>query len=327
MRWEGKGGTRPGQVGAGRSSHPQETLVTAPRPIVRSSGVLAAVLATGTPLTTAACSSADNSASAGSETATAAVERALAAQTESPTPSPMSPTSSPTSPPATELSETGARNALITEGAKPTVVLVHDARADDSGRAEVIRSPRAKGCPAVATANPLRGLTGDSAHLATRLKTVEGPVVLVGHFYGGAVITDPAGNPNAESLVHVAAFAPDKGETTLQPTAECPASRLTAAPDAPFPTHLILRAAHDARPGLAATGTTDRAAGPWRRGGSGRRRRYGPHGPLPPRLTRRPVPGQASSSGISRAALRYSGVGTRLLLLYSSSARRDRYPW
>lgn len=95
--------------------------MTTPRPIVCSSRVLAAVLATGTLLTTAACSSADNSASAGSETATAAVERALAAQTESPTPTPTStstPTStqsSPTSSPASELSETGARNALITE--------------------------------------------------------------------------------------------------------------------------------------------------------------------------------------------------------------------
>ncbi|MEW2074392.1 hypothetical protein ACFZAG_29715 [Streptomyces sp. NPDC012403] len=92
--------------------------MTTPRPIVCSSRVLAAVLATGTLLTTAACSSADNSASAGSKTADAAVERALAAQTESPTstptsPSPMSP--SPTSSPTSELGETGARNALITE--------------------------------------------------------------------------------------------------------------------------------------------------------------------------------------------------------------------
>ncbi|MFI1418110.1 hypothetical protein ACH4VX_08955 [Streptomyces sp. NPDC020731] len=91
--------------------------MTTPRPIVCSSRVLAAVLATGTLLTTAACSDPDNSASAGSKTATAAVERALAAQTESPTPTSTqsSPASSPTSSPASELSETGARNALITE--------------------------------------------------------------------------------------------------------------------------------------------------------------------------------------------------------------------
>jgi hypothetical protein len=88
--------------------------VTTPRPIVCSSRVLAAVLATGTLLTTAACSSAEDSASTGSETAGAAVERALAAQTESPTSPQSSPTSSPTSSPASELTETGARNALIT---------------------------------------------------------------------------------------------------------------------------------------------------------------------------------------------------------------------
>ncbi|MFE2278163.1 hypothetical protein ACFXAE_13115 [Streptomyces sp. NPDC059454] len=92
--------------------------MTTPRPIVCSSRVLAAVLATGTLLTTAACSSTDNSGSAGSETAAAAVERALAAQTESPTSTPTSPSPtspSPTSSPASELSATGARNALITE--------------------------------------------------------------------------------------------------------------------------------------------------------------------------------------------------------------------
>ncbi|MGC0379500.1 hypothetical protein [Streptomyces sp. SAI-229] len=87
--------------------------MTTPRPIVCSSRVLAAVLATGTLLTTAACSDADNSASAGSKTAAAAV-----AQTESPTSTTTSPTasptSSPTSSPGATLSETGARNALIT---------------------------------------------------------------------------------------------------------------------------------------------------------------------------------------------------------------------
>ncbi|MER7491005.1 hypothetical protein ABTY20_35045 [Streptomyces sp. NPDC126497] len=89
--------------------------MTTPRPIVRPSRVLATVLATGTLLTTAACAGTDDSASAGSKTATAAVEQALAAQTESPTSTQSSPTSSPTSSPAQELSETGARNALITE--------------------------------------------------------------------------------------------------------------------------------------------------------------------------------------------------------------------
>ncbi|MGW4024564.1 alpha/beta fold hydrolase [Streptomyces sp. NPDC005009] len=124
-------------------------------------------------------------------------------------------------------------------GAKPTVVLVHGAWADDSGWDEVIRSLRAEGYPVVATANPLRGLTGDSAYLAARLKTIEGPVVLVGHSYGGAVITNAAaGNPNVKSLVYIAAFAPDKGETALELAAKYPGSRLTDDPDAPLPTAL-----------------------------------------------------------------------------------------
>ncbi|MFI1418109.1 lipase family alpha/beta hydrolase [Streptomyces sp. NPDC020731] len=125
------------------------------------------------------------------------------------------------------------------EGARPTVVLVHGAWADDSGWNEVIRSLQSEGYPVVATANPLRGLTGDSAHLAARLKTVKGPVVLVGHSYGGAVITNAAaGNPNVKSLVHIAAFAPDRGETALQLAAKYPGSHLTDDPDAPLPTAL-----------------------------------------------------------------------------------------
>ncbi|MFC8426586.1 lipase family alpha/beta hydrolase [Streptomyces sp. NPDC057236] len=124
-------------------------------------------------------------------------------------------------------------------GTRPTVVLVHGAWADDSGWSEVIRSLQAEGYPVVATANPLRGLTGDSAYLAARLRTIEGPVVLVGHSYGGAVITNAAaGNPNVESLVYIAAFAPDKGETALELAAKYPGSRLTDDPDAPLPTAL-----------------------------------------------------------------------------------------
>lgn len=124
-------------------------------------------------------------------------------------------------------------------GTRPTVVLVHGAWADDSGWSEVIRSLQAEGYPVVATANPLRGLTGDSAYLAARLRTIEGPVVLVGHSYGGAVITNAAaGNPNVESLVYITAFAPDKGETALELAAKHPGSRLTDDPDAPLPTAL-----------------------------------------------------------------------------------------
>ncbi|MFC5853872.1 alpha/beta fold hydrolase [Streptomyces chlorus] len=67
---------------------------------------------------------------------------------------------------------------------------MHGAWADASGWNEVIRSLQAQGYPVVATANPLRGLSADSAYLAARLKTIKGPLVLAGHSYGGAVITN-----------------------------------------------------------------------------------------------------------------------------------------
>lgn len=117
------------------------------------------------------------------------------------------------------------------EGTRPTVVLVHGAWADTSSWSEVVQSLQARGYPVVATANPLRSLSGDSDYLAARLKTIKGPIVLVGHSYGGAVITNAAaGNPNVKSLVYIAAFAPDKGETTLQLTAKRPGSLLAKDP-------------------------------------------------------------------------------------------------
>ncbi|MEU1692496.1 alpha/beta fold hydrolase [Streptomyces hirsutus] len=125
------------------------------------------------------------------------------------------------------------------EGAKPTIVLVHGAWADASGWNKVIRSLQAQGYPVVATANPLRSLSSDSDYLAARLKSIKGPLVLVGHSYGGSVITNAAaGNPNVKSLVYVAGFAPDKGETALQLVAKHPGSHLTDDPRAPVPTAL-----------------------------------------------------------------------------------------
>ncbi|MFF4245642.1 alpha/beta fold hydrolase [Streptomyces sp. NPDC001822] len=137
------------------------------------------------------------------------------------------------------LASEGAGDTRSHESAKPTVVLVHGAWADASGWDEVTESLQAKGYPVVATANPLRSLSGDSAYLAARLKAIKGPIVLVGHSYGGAVITNAAtGNPDVESLVYIAAFAPDKGENTLALAAEHPGSRLTDDPAAPVPTAL-----------------------------------------------------------------------------------------
>ena len=97
---------------------------------------------------------------------------------------------------------------------KPTVVFVHGAFADSSGWDGVMQRLRKDGYPVRAASNPLRGLAGDAAYVADFLHSVSGPVILVGHSYGGAVITNAAaGAANVKALVYVAAFAPDAGET------------------------------------------------------------------------------------------------------------------
>jgi pimeloyl-ACP methyl ester carboxylesterase len=96
---------------------------------------------------------------------------------------------------------------------KPTIVLVHGAFADGSSWAGVIQRLRQQGYTVVAPANPLRGVTADSAYLASLLGQIDGPVLLAGHSYGGAVISNAAASaPNVVGLVFVAAFAPDEGE-------------------------------------------------------------------------------------------------------------------
>ena len=101
-----------------------------------------------------------------------------------------------------------------TTAGSPTVVLVHGAFADASSWNGVIERLQAKGVPVTAPANPLRGIAADSAYIASVLEQIEGPVVAVGHSYGGAVITNAAANANnVVGLVYVAAFAPDESET------------------------------------------------------------------------------------------------------------------
>jgi pimeloyl-ACP methyl ester carboxylesterase len=120
--------------------------------------------------------------------------------------------------------------AASAQGAKPTVVLVHGASADGSGWNAVTERLQRLGYPVVAPANPLRTLSGDSAYLRGQLAAVKGPIVLVGHSYGGAVITNAAvGNANVRALVYIAAFAPDAGETVLSLVGKFPGSRLQAA--------------------------------------------------------------------------------------------------
>ena len=96
----------------------------------------------------------------------------------------------------------------------PTVVLVHAAWADASSWNQIIPPLQRRGLQAVAVQIPLSSLSDDAATLKRFLKRVSGPVVLVGHSYGGAVITAAAsGNPNVKALVYIAAMAPDEGET------------------------------------------------------------------------------------------------------------------
>ena len=109
---------------------------------------------------------------------------------------------------------------LNASDARPTVVLVHGAFADGSSWNGVIERLQTAGVPVVAPPNPLRGIAHDAAYIASYVKQVPGPVLLVGHSYGGAVISNAARDAgNVVGLVYVAAFAPDDGERLGEVTA------------------------------------------------------------------------------------------------------------
>jgi pimeloyl-ACP methyl ester carboxylesterase len=117
--------------------------------------------------------------------------------------------------------------------AKPTVVLLHGDWADASGWSGVIARLQDDGYTVVAPPNPLRSLSGDAAYVRAFLDTLTGPIVLVGHSYGGAVITNAAtGDPNVRALVYIDAFMPDEGQTTLELAG--PDSALSADPTTIF---------------------------------------------------------------------------------------------
>lgn len=119
--------------------------------------------------------------------------------------------------------------------AKPTVVLVHGAWADGSSWNGVVTRLQRLGYPTVVLANPLRGLLIDANYIRDYLNTLTGPIVLVGHSYGGAVITNAAtGIPNVVALVYVDAFAPDQGETVLGLAGALPGSALAVDPTTVF---------------------------------------------------------------------------------------------
>jgi pimeloyl-ACP methyl ester carboxylesterase len=104
----------------------------------------------------------------------------------------------------------------------PTVVLVHGGFADASSSWNgVIDNLQGHGLATLALANPLRGLVYDSTYVANVVKTIDGPVLLVGHSYGGIIITNVGAQvDNAIGLVYVAAMAPDEGETMLDVAAD-----------------------------------------------------------------------------------------------------------
>ncbi len=112
----------------------------------------------------------------------------------------------------------------------PTVVLVHGAFADASSWNGVIPLLEAKGLRVTAPPNPLRGIAIDSAYVKSVLQQIDGPILVVGHSYGGAVITNAAtGLPNVVGLVYVAAFAPDEGELLGQAAEDSKDSVLNSA--------------------------------------------------------------------------------------------------
>jgi pimeloyl-ACP methyl ester carboxylesterase len=106
----------------------------------------------------------------------------------------------------------GARSRAV-QGARPTIVLVHGDWADGSSWTGVIERLQDRGYAVVAPPNLLRGPAADAAYLASYLKTIAGPIVLVAHSYGGFVVTNAAtGNTNVKALVYIDSFLPDEGE-------------------------------------------------------------------------------------------------------------------
>jgi pimeloyl-ACP methyl ester carboxylesterase len=110
-------------------------------------------------------------------------------------------------------------------GPKPSIVLVHGAWADSGSWDGVTQRLQADGYTVYAPPNPLQGLPYDAAYLADFLHSISGPIVLVGHSYGGAVITNAAtGDSQVKALVYVDAFAPAQGQTLAQLLAAYPGS-------------------------------------------------------------------------------------------------------
>ena len=119
---------------------------------------------------------------------------------------------------------------------KPTIVLVHGAFAESSSWDGVIDPLRDAGHRVIAAANPLRGLASDAAAVSDLVRTIEGPVVLVAHSYGGAVISNVAADAgDIVGLVYVNGFAPEPGENCFQLAGMFPGSMLGEETARPVP--------------------------------------------------------------------------------------------
>lgn len=125
-----------------------------------------------------------------------------------------------------------------TTSAKPTIVLVHGAYADSSSWNGSVNALRRAGHAVIAAANPLRGIESDAEYLRSVLDSIDGPIVIAGHSYGGVVMSHAAdGNPNVTALVYVASFLAEPGETLAELVTKFPGAELgSAAQPVPYPT-------------------------------------------------------------------------------------------
>ncbi len=123
-----------------------------------------------------------------------------------------------------------------TAKARSTIVLIHGAFADSSSWNDVMSTLLGQGYPVIAASNPLRGVTRDATYLRSILASIDGPIVLVGHSYGGSVISIAAkGNSQVKALVYVAGFAPGSGESAADLSGRFPGGTLGATLGPPIP--------------------------------------------------------------------------------------------
>ncbi len=127
---------------------------------------------------------------------------------------------------------------MSTTTEKQTIVLVHGAYADSSSWNGSIKALKEAGHPVIAAANPLRSIEGDAAYVRSVLDSIEGPIVVAGHSYGGVVMSHAAdGHPNVTALVYVASFLAEPGETLVDLVTKFPGAQLgDAAQPVPYRT-------------------------------------------------------------------------------------------